>query len=91
MHKHNEEKLHYKMYKAGKFWLYSTIAVSSFVVGVQLKPVSTALASEAKIESDTSSQKASSSSAADSSSSASSSSTKESSACSYTEIWYQNH
>nr|WP_252895014.1 KxYKxGKxW signal peptide domain-containing protein [Liquorilactobacillus satsumensis] len=40
MHKHNEEKLHYKMYKAGKFWLYSTIAVSSFVVG---GPVETGL------------------------------------------------
>ncbi|WP_034987380.1 KxYKxGKxW signal peptide domain-containing protein, partial [Liquorilactobacillus sucicola] len=46
MHKQNEEKLHYKMYKAGKYWLFSTIAVSSFAAGIQLRPSSEILASQ---------------------------------------------
>ncbi|WP_057876796.1 KxYKxGKxW signal peptide domain-containing protein, partial [Liquorilactobacillus aquaticus] len=64
MHKKSEEKLHYKMYKAGKYWLFSTIAVSSFAAGIQLRPAAQILASQtqkssenqASVKNDSSSQ-----------------------------------
>ncbi|KRL00233.1 hypothetical protein FC81_GL000131 [Liquorilactobacillus capillatus DSM 19910] len=34
------------MYKAGRYWLFSTIAVSSFAAGIQLRPASEVLASQ---------------------------------------------
>ncbi|WP_235720657.1 glucosaminidase domain-containing protein [Liquorilactobacillus vini] len=39
MKKGSEIKEHYKMYKSGKYWAFSLLTVSSFVLGVQFKPI----------------------------------------------------
>ena len=70
----SQEKTHYKMYKAGKYWLFSLITVSSFVLGMQLRPLHTMV-----VQADDAGQSSSSVAVASSSSSSSSDSSSSSS------------
>ncbi|MCP9314008.1 LysM peptidoglycan-binding domain-containing protein [Liquorilactobacillus nagelii] len=80
----HDQKNHYKMYKAGKFWTFGLITTMSLCVGLQLKPVHSLAADASTKVSDTSSSSSTDSSASSSSSLeiASSSSTKDSSSSS---------